>query len=320
MPLMGEIVCLLTALFWAVSVTMFRAPIAEHGARTVNLAKCAVGALLQGLTVMTLGLGGEIVAAAPRDLLLLGVSGMVGLSVGDTALFAAVSRLGVHRTLLLQTLAPVFAAIFAALWIDEVPTPRQALGAAIVLAGVALVVAPGRAAAAHARPNAVEPDGRDGDGGRATGLSGFARRWALAGIAAAVLAALGQGTGLVLAKQGMNELHVVPASFVRLSAGALGLLLLAVAGRRLGRVRALAGSRSTLTRLLPATFLGTYLALFLMMAGVALAPAALAAVLLATAPVFSLFIESSIERRLPSARGLAGTLLAVAGVAVLGWR
>jgi drug/metabolite transporter (DMT)-like permease len=54
-----------------------------------------------------------------------------------------------------------------------------------------------------------------------------------------------------------------------------------------------------------------------MMAGVDLAPASIAAVLLSTGPVFSLTIESAIERRLPTVRGVVGTLLAVTGVAVL---
>jgi drug/metabolite transporter (DMT)-like permease len=304
MHVVGEILCLTTALFWAVSVTLFRGPIAEHGARTVNLAKCCTGALLQGITVLALGLGGSILAAEPRDLLVLAFSGVVGLTVGDTALFAAVSRLGVHRTLLLQTLAPVFTALLAAFLIGELPTPRQGAGAAVVLVGVALVVAP----RPRRRPQAP------------LALAAGAPPVRLAGIAAAVLAALGQGAGVVLAKQGMQGIPVVPASFVRLAAGALGLIVLALAGRRLQRVGALAGSRSTLTRLLPATCLGTYLALFLMMEGIARTAAALAAVLLATGPVFSLFIEAALERRAPEPRGLVGTLLAVAGVALLSWR
>jgi drug/metabolite transporter (DMT)-like permease len=72
-----------------------------------------------------------------------------------------------------------------------------------------------------------------------------------------------------------------------------------------------------MVRVLPATLFGTYLAMLLMMAGIALAPATVAAVLLATTPVFSLLLESWVERRLPTATGILGTLLAIAGVAIL---
>ena len=51
--------------------------------------------------------------------------------------------------------------------------------------------------------------------------------------------------------------------------------------------------------------------------GLSLAPAAIAAVLLSTPPVFSLFIEAFVEKRPITLNGLAGTLLAVIGVAVL---
>jgi drug/metabolite transporter (DMT)-like permease len=294
MPIAGELTCLFTALLWAVAVTMFRGPIAEHGARAVNMTKCVVGALLQGLTVLALGLGGTIVAASPSSLLLLAGSGVVGLVLGDTALFVSVARIGVHRTLLLQTLSPVFAASLAAAWSGEVPSGRQAAGAAVILLGVGLVVAPAR----------FSRDGR-------------AVPWAAAGVGAGALAALGQGAGLVLAKAGMVEVPVIPASFVRLATAAAGLVLIGWAFGWLGRLPALARSRTTVTRLLPATLLGTYLALFLMMAGVALAPAAIAAVLLSTSPVFSLILESVSERKAPDVRRVIGTLLAVAGVAVL---
>jgi len=53
------------------------------------------------------------------------------------------------------------------------------------------------------------------------------------------------------------------------------------------------------------------------MAGLALAPTAVAAVLLSTSPVFSLFIEARGDRRPITVAGLIGTLLAVAGVGVL---
>lgn len=290
----GELVCLFTALLWAVAVTLFRGPIAEHGARAVNMTKCVVGALLQGLTVLALGLGGALATASPASLWLLASSGVVGLVLGDTALFVSVARIGVHRTLLLQTLSPIFAALLAATWSGEVPTARQAAGAAVILLGVGLVVAPAR----FSREGQAVP-------------------WAAAGVGAGALAALGQGAGLVLAKAGMVEVPFVPASFIRLAAAAVGLLLIGLATGRMGRLPALARSRTTLTRLLPATFLGTYLALFLMMAGVALAPAAIAAVLLSTSPVFSLILESISERKAPDARRVIGTLLALAGVAVL---
>jgi drug/metabolite transporter (DMT)-like permease len=139
----------------------------------------------------------------------------------------------------------------------------------------------------------------------------------LAGVLLGVAAAMGQGTGMVLAKVGMAEVAVLPASFLRLSAAAVGLVLLAVALRRTDRLRKLIRSPLMISRLLPATMLGTYLALFLMMLGIALAPVAVAATLLSVSPVFGLLIDVLVNKQPVTARGVAGTLLAVIGVAIL---
>lgn len=292
MPFAGESACLGAAVLWAATVLLFRRPIRDHGPRTINLAKCLLAAVLQGATVVVLGQTGALLQAPGSELAFLAVSGLVGLTLGDTALFAAVSRIGVHRTLLLQTLAPVFAAALAALWRGERPTGFQAAGTVLILAGVALVVAPRRGDA-------------EGPG------------WDARGIFLSVVAALGQGVGVVLAKSGMESIPPVPASFFRLAVAALGLLALSLALRRLGRIVPLLRAPSSLARVVPATFLGTYIALFLMMAGVALAPAGVAAVLLATSPVFSLIFESIADRKPISWRAALGTALAVGGVAVL---
>jgi drug/metabolite transporter (DMT)-like permease len=295
--LAGELACLGAALLWAVAVVAFREPVRRHGARSINFLKCAIGAGLQGLTLLALGQLDSLVSTSGRALLLIAASAVVGLVLGDTALFAAVGRIGVHLTLLIQTLAPVFAALIAFAWQGERPTAQQSWGAVLILAGVALVV--GR---------------RDGSSGPSIAPT---RARLLLGTALATIAAFGQGSGVVLAKVGMEELPVMPASFVRLAVAAIGLAAIGGAVTRGGGRTSPFRSPDLLTRIVPASFFGTYVALYLMMAGVAYAPAAVAAVLLATSPVFGLILEAIESRRLPSWSGLLGTLTAIGGVGLL---
>lgn len=289
----GQTACLFTALLWALSLNLFRRPIDRYGARTVNLAKCLVATVLQGVTVLALGQMGALRGAPPRFVAFVVLSGIVGLVVGDTALFGSAARIGVHRALLLQTLAPLFAALLARVWQAERLAPGQAGGGLLILAGVALVVAP------------------RGQTGRAS------TRWVWGGVALGVLAAMGQGGGVVLAKAGMEQIPILPASFLRLATATVGMVLISTSGANLKRLGQLARSPSGLARVLPAILMGTYLALFLMMAGIALAPASIAAVLLSTSPVFSLLIEAYRERRWFTVRELSGTLMAVGGVGIL---
>jgi drug/metabolite transporter (DMT)-like permease len=292
--LLGEGSCLLAASVWAVTVATFRRPIEAFGARTINLAKCVIASALFLVTILVLGRGGALTAAPIRDVTFIALSGLVGLTAGDSALFAAVSRLGPYRALLLQTLAPVFTAVFALAWQREIPSGTHLAGMALTLLGVALVVAP-----------------RAGTGEKIA----LSRR--RAGVAFGILAAVGQGGGIVLAKAGMGTLPALHASFVRLGTAAVGLVLLGLLDGSLTRARDLSRTPPMLGRVVPAAFLGSYVGIFLMMFGVGQAPAAVAAVLLSTTPVFSLFLDIARGREQFTVRALAGTLLAVAGIGVL---
>ena len=127
----------------------------------------------------------------------------------------------------------------------------------------------------------------------------------------------GQGGGIVLAKAGMGTLPALHASFVRLGTAAAGLILLALLDGTLARASRLSKTPRSLARVVPAAFLGSYVGIFLMMFGVGHAPASVAAVLLSTTPVFSLFLDAARGRERFTLRAAAGTLLAIAGVGVL---
>lgn len=295
-PLLGEAACLLAASLWAVTVAMFRGPIERHGARAINLAKCAIAGALLGATLVALGWGRAFGGTERGDLLLVGLSGLVGLTVGDSALFASVRRLGPYRALLLQTTAPIVTALLATGLQGERFGLARALGMALTLSGVALVVAP-----------------RRGGGSGASGI----RASGSAGIAFGLLAAVGQGSGIVLAKAGMTTLGSLPASFVRLATAAAGLLVVGLFDGTVSRSADLARTPPSLARVVPAAVLGSYAGIFLMMYGVGAAPASVAAVLLSTTPVFSLFLDVARGRERLGLRPVLGTLLAIAGVAVL---
>lgn len=287
---MGEAASLSAALLWAFAVSLFRPAIRVYGARSVNLAKCTIAAVALGVTAVLAGQAEWLFGARGNTWWILVISGVIGLSIGDTALFRAVGELGPPRTLLLQSLVPLFTAAMAAVWLEEWPRTREWIGAAIVLAGVLWVVA----------------EGAD-------------RGWRLVpwtGLAFATLSALCQATGIVMSKFGMQEVPILAASFLRIAAAALGLWLWLPLTGGGGRVARLV-KEGAAPRVTAASLIGTYLAILLMMAGVAFTPAAVASVLLSTTPIFSLFIDAAMNRRPVSLRGVVGAATAVLGVAVM---
>jgi len=72
------------------------------------------------------------------------VSGVIGIGVGDVALFQTLPRLGSRLTLLLvQCLTAPFGALIEWLWLGTTLSPLQMLCGATILAGIAISLAPG---------------------------------------------------------------------------------------------------------------------------------------------------------------------------------
>lgn len=288
---LGEISCLTAALCWAVAVTIFRGPIGNYGALAVNLFKCLVASIALGLTVIFSGQWLALIHAPHHELGWLMLSGIFGLVLGDSALFSAVRRIGGHSTLLLQTLAPVFT-VSMALAMGERLKLYQWIGGLIIMIGVVMVV------------DSKNREDRSG------GMN-------ISGLIFGLLAAFGQGVGIVLAKMGMVTVPPVPATLFRLLTAGAGMLVVLVVSGGLGKFRCLLGSAPALKRVIPASLIGTYIAMMLMMIGVSLAPASIAAVLLSMPPIFSLLVEFGVDHKAPSRGAIIGTLVSVFGVAIL---
>jgi drug/metabolite transporter (DMT)-like permease len=298
--LAGEMAGLAAAATWAVGSTLFSRIGRSTSPLAMNLAKCLSAGALLALTFLALH---GVPARVPTSALAwLGASALAGLSVGDTAYFGALVRLGVPRAILLLSTAPVFATLLAWLYFAEPITPRSGAGIAVTLFGIALTVTSSRAA----------------PGGEATASSGRAR--IAAGVALGLVAGLGQATGSLLSKRAMREgLDPLFVSAARLLVG--GLALVATAAVR-GRLRAVGGELGrdrTLLRVAGASFLGSYAGIWLSQVAIQETPSTgVATTLLATSPVFALPIAHWLGDERIRPRGVLGVVLTVVGVALLG--
>ncbi len=116
--MLGEVAALAAAFLWALAALPFSQLGKSLLPLVLNLAKGAIALLLLALTLLVL-------QRPPVDLeawvmVLLLVSGGVGIGLGDTVYFAAITHLGARRALLLETLAPALAALLAGVGLGEV--------------------------------------------------------------------------------------------------------------------------------------------------------------------------------------------------------
>jgi len=271
-----------------VGLTLFRRDVRRVGPRAVNLVKGIIGSTL--FLLVLLFHGARPISLEAQGYLAL--SGVIGLALGDSFLFAALGTLGAHRTALLSILGPVFTAWGGWIFLGETLRWPQVLGVALVLSGLVLVV--GRRGGDPAR-------------GRAT----------LRGAAFGLLFAICQATGVLLAKRGLAGAEVLPSTAIRLLSATAALALFALFRRDLGTglVRLLAPR--AVARLLPAAFFATFLGLLLMQLGIQRTHSAVANALHSTTPLFTLPITVFFLRvRVPPA-AVIGSFLAVGGVALL---
>lgn len=163
---------------------------------------------------------GGLLALQPAQLGLLVLSGLIGIFVGDTALFASMNRLGPRRTGVLFATHAFFSALLGFLFLNESMGLQAMAGAALIIAGVMTAVAWGtRKDESHA-------------------LETTQGHWG-SGVALGLLAALCQASGAFIAKPVMAAgADPLSATVVRVGATYGAHLLLWLAGAGLARAQA----------------------------------------------------------------------------------
>jgi len=282
------------------------------GVTPVNALRIGAAIVLLALTHAALSPTHRIFPdALPRQVLLLAISGLIGLCIGDQALFTAFLDIGPRLALLSMTTAPIMAAVIGWLVLGENLPAVAVLGIGLTLTGVAWVILQ--------RPPAQPGQDR----------SRYAR-----GVALALLAAACQAGGLLLSKQGMGEgwlpkersLDPQAAALVRMTFAGIGMVPLvalhAWRERRRNRENDFApqhaGSCSLgLLLALGGAVLGPYLGMWYSLIATKHAPLAVAQTLFALPPVLILPFTRWLYREQIGWRAVLGALVALAGVTLL---
>lgn len=295
-PLAGEAFSLLAAVVWAAAVVLLRLGGERVPPLALNTFKNALALVLLGLTLLVAGVSFRQPVPA-QDLLVLIVSGLLGLGVADTLFLASLNRLGAGRSAVVDCLYSPFMFLCAAVWLKE-PLAARILGA-LALVVLAVLVA------------GWEP-APSGSGRSTPGETGRAQ--VLVGVLLGALAMLTMSVGIVLAKPVLERTDAIWATTVRLTGGAAlpALLALSTRGGRGDLRRAFTpGPAWRIT--IPAAVVGTYLSMLLWIAGMKFAQATVAAILNQTSTVFTLLLATLVLREPLTGRRVLAILLGCGG-------
>jgi drug/metabolite transporter (DMT)-like permease len=295
MNFIGEIAGLATSFFFAMTAFIFSKTGRMVGSQVTNRLRLIFA--LTYLVILNLVLFGEPLpfSAGSSRWMWLALSGIIGLSLGDAFLFQSYVYAGTRIGILLLSLAPIFGSLIAWIFFGETLTFLQIMGIVLALAGIGWVVM------SHEEPTNTP--------------HGHMQRGVLFG----VLAGLGQAAGLVLSKQGMTgEFSPFQANAIRMLAAAIFIWLwAAVEGQVGGTIQAIRKQPKVLWLLALGALVGPVLGVSASLLAVQHAEVGVASTLMALPPVIVLPISYFIFKEKVGWQAIAGTLLAIVGVAVL---
>jgi drug/metabolite transporter (DMT)-like permease len=284
----GAIAALGSAVAWAVTSLLARSLMSELGSVGINAIRSTIGGVLLVVWVVATAGAGVFTTISSSAWILLGLSIVTAIALGDTVFFESTRALGVGRAMTISTTYPLGAAAIAAVFLDEPVTVAIAVGSLVTLAGLVIIVAPWAERAPEER------------------------FWL--GVGAAALASLAWAVSTVLVKPPLAEMNPVTAQAIRLPLASMVLWMTPWA-RSAPRELALS-SRGARVRIAVLGAL-TSVSSVMFVAGVKHAGVAVASVLSSTAPMFAIPLAVIFLNERVTPRALLGIALTLAGIILL---
>ncbi len=204
----GEFAALLTAIFWTFTALAFTYAGNKIGSLSVNFWRLVVGILF----ICSFSFF-RFSSFFPKDIDIngwfwLALSGFIGVFLGDLFLFKAFTITGPRIALLIMSIAPPLASLLSWIIFGEKLDAIDFFGMGITILGISLVIL-------------TRPKNKRGEGNK------IKFRHDTKGVFFALFGAIGQASGLVMSKVGLQSTsNPFFATQIRLFAGVFGFILL----------------------------------------------------------------------------------------------
>ncbi|MFG0773472.1 DMT family transporter [Vibrio plantisponsor] len=290
-----EWLALAAAFLWAIASLLSVTPARHLG--TFAYSRWRMGSTFTILATMALITGGwsTVEASAVPPMML---SGLIGIFIGDTALFACLNRMGPRQSGLLFSCHAVFSTVLGYFLFSESMTPLELLGSTLVFSGVLTAIFFGRRGQASNHLEMVHGN-----------------VWI--GLGLGLTAALCQALGGVIAKPIMQtDIDPVAASSIRMLTAFVAHCLLRATGTRVARP-----TQKMNWKIFGITtvngFIGMALGMTLILYALREGNVGMVALLSSTTPIMLLPILWIYTKQRPNRFAWLGAIVAVAGTSIL---
>lgn len=301
-----------TSLCWTITALAFEDAAKRIGSLALNVLRL-FAALLIFMTVNLILHGQPIPLRADSSVWFwLSLSGLVGFVFGDIFLFQSYIDIGARTAQVIFVSSPLITALLGFYLLGERIRLRGILGMFMVVGAIIWVIA-GKAATDRALSDTDVSS-------PSTSIQTVGKplhKHRTRGILFAFFGALGQSGGLILSKIGAPHFDPLQATEIRVIAGLIGFIIMALAmGRFKEPLQGLANPKA-LRSLSIGAFFGPFLGVTLGLFAVQRAPAGIAATLMGLTPILIVFPSVVLYKEPLSIKEIMGACLAVLGLSLL---
>jgi drug/metabolite transporter (DMT)-like permease len=283
----GILAALGSAASWSIGAVLFKQLGEALSSFAMTLVKGLVSVLLLGLMALVTG---GFTTLGQEAVLYLVLSGILGIALSDTFFFSALKELSPQAMTLLFTLGQVVTVLLAVLFLGESLPLAGWGGIMLIIAGITIGMFPSFAEKGHS-----------------------SRRGIILGLISILL----MSVAVILTKKGLNDVSTLYATFIRMLAGTMGMLLVGITTGRLGKwVTPFRDPRLILKFTLSVcviTFGGFWLAIV----AFKYTSVAVANSLISTEPIFVLPVAALFLKEKVTGQAIAGAGVATIGVIIL---
>lgn len=291
----GEFYSFACAAVWAIAVVLFRKSGDLLPPVVLNLFKNTVGLVLLLFTLLMAGIAFIPVEASRWDWFALLLSGLIGIAIADSLVFAALNRLGAGGQAIVDCLYSPLVILIAFFYLGESLSPILIVAMALILGAIFVGIGPQKDA----------------------GQSEAQRKDKLFGVAMGSLAMLLMAASIVFVKPVLGHVDAWWATTVRLL-GAMPLLVGQGFSRRYRQKTLFAFRPGRHWRILiPGTFMGAYLALLLWLLGYQKTTAGVAGLLNQSSTIMIMLLATMFLHEKLTGRRVVAILMGFAGAALV---
>lgn len=292
---LGEVASIAAALIWSVSITMY----AKYGKHVDSLLLNVNKNVVAGVCLVLTALFFQIpIPSSTSQLPILGLSGVIGIAMGDTLFFFGLMHIGANLVSALQCLAPLIASVLALIFLGENMTQLELVGMVVTVVAVTGVVL----------FHKVD---------RASGGKNSHKDYIL-GIVYSLASAVCHGIGIVMSRQALQEIDIVYGTVARIAPAVIALAIWQHRTKSKNEPQvAIWATKKQGLLLTAAAFLGTYLGLILMSVSTKYTKAGIGTALSSTYPVWVIPVARLMTKERSSLISIICTVFAVVGIIIM---